>query len=67
MAADPLKMLMGEGADEAPAADEDAASDFLAAVKGGDAKALVLAFKRLKEACEGDYEDDEDEEDDEEV
>ena len=64
MAGDPLAKLMGGAAEASP--EDDAASDFLAAVKANDAKALTLAFKRLKESCEGDdYEDDE--EDDEEV
>lgn len=65
MAGDPLEKLLGGGSDASP--EEDAAKDFLSAVKAGDAKALSLAFKRMSEACAGDYEEDEDEEDDEEV
>jgi len=61
---DPIEKLLGGGGDASP--EDDAASDFLAAVKANDAKALVLAFKRMKESCEGEeYAEDEDDADEE--
>jgi phage head maturation protease len=63
VAGDPLEKLLGGSGDAAP--EDDAASDVLAAVKAGDAKALSLALKRHYEACAG-AEPDADDEDDEE-
>jgi hypothetical protein len=72
VAGDPLAMLMGGegGGPEKPAASpkDDAAKDFLAAVKANDATALGLAFDRLYEACQGaEPADDEETDEDEEV
>lgn len=42
--------------------EDDAASDLIAAVKSGDAKAANLALKRHYELCQaGEYEDDDEE------
>ena len=48
-------------AKDAASESEDAASDILAAIKSGDAKALDLALKRHQECGGGEYEEDDEE------
>lgn len=56
-----LKAALGEDdidfSEDAAMAEEAAADELISAVKGGDPKAVVSAYKRLKAACESGYED----------